>query len=400
MTALRHLRQERAPSGTMAAADENSIELLAMVFDIVFAEPAIAPGMKDLLGKLQLPLMKLVLRDRDFFFNKDNPACRLLDLLTQSSTTWEPENGCDDPFFNMVEQIVERIAQEIEPHSGLFSDAMVDLENFFAAEETLAENTLADAIADVVRQEKLRHARERAESDVAARIETGEVAGFVEVFLERQWVKILTLAHNVADTKPDTLVRVQKAMDELIWSVKPKTSPEERKELVGRLPAMLSLINAWLNVLNWEEPERRRFLAKLAERHAAIVRAPIEFSTRLQVELAVNVAQKASERLLSRRAKAVKDQPDNQFTCLVDGLQCGEWVEFVRKDGSRVKSKLTWISPRRSRFILMNRQGQCPLLLTADELTQHFRNQTAVIAPMTSVIDRALEMALGNRAAQ
>lgn len=384
----------------MAAADENAIELLAMVFDIVFAEPAIAPGMKDLLGKLQLPLMKLVLRDSDFFFNKDNPAYRLLDLLTQSSTTWESEKGCDDPFFNMVEQIVERIAQEIEPHSGLFSDAMVDLENFFAAEETLAENTLADAITDVVRQEKLWHARERAENDVAARIETGEVAGFVEVFLERQWVKILTLAHNVADTKPDTLVRVQKAMDDLIWSVKPKASPEERKELVSRLPAMLSLINAWLNVLNWEEPERRRFLAKLAERHAAIVRAPIEFSMRLQVELAVNVAQKASERLLSRRAKEVKDQPDNQFTRLVDGLQCGEWMEFVRKDGSRAKFKLAWISPRRSRFILMNRQGQCPLLLSADELAQHFCNQTAVIAPMTSVIDRALEMALGNRAAQ
>src|SRR3712207_7772335 len=52
--------------------------------------------------------------------------------------------------------------------------------------------SLAQPIADALRQEKMRAAQEAAEEDVAQRIETGEVASFVEQFLETQWVRILT----------------------------------------------------------------------------------------------------------------------------------------------------------------------------------------------------------------
>jgi hypothetical protein len=185
-------------------------------------------------------------------------------------------------------------------------------------------------------------------------------------------------------------------MDDLIWSVKPKVSPEERKELVSKLPALLSLINAWLNTIKWDAPARVEFFSSLVERHAAIVRTATELSPRHQLQMAVNVAQKASERRLSKREREMQMQPIDQFVHLVESLEPGAWIEFTRHNSARAAYRLAWVSPRRSRFIFSHRQSDAPFALTADELAAALREQGALVMPQESVMARALEAVLNN----
>jgi hypothetical protein len=269
-----------------------------------------------------------------------------------------------------------------------------DLERFIADEDQLSENALADTIALALRQERIATAKALAAADVVARIETGEVAGFVELFLEQHWTRILTMAHCVSDTKPEVLVQVQNAMDDLIWSLKPKASPEQRKEMLTKLPSMLSRLNAWLNAIKWNDPERVLFFSSLADRHAAIMRAPTELSARRQIEMAVNVAEKASDRQFSTRARKLEQQPFDHFGHLVNGITRGEWVEFTRPDSAKAKFRLAWVSPRRTRFIFTNRHGNDSVLFSDEELAKAFRDQKVSIVPMASIVDRALAEAL------
>lgn len=390
---LRQIKNQ-APPGALTVGDENTIELLAKIFDFVFNEKSLPADMRGLIGGLQVPLLKAALIDKDFFFREDHPARRLLDTLAKSSVAWDQEKGHDDPLYKMIERIVERVQLEFKQQIELFSDAVSDLEGFIAEEEHSSETVLAEPIALAMRQESIQKARDLADDDVAARIETGEVAGFVEVFLEAQWTRILTMAHCVAENKPDVLEQARKAMDDLIWSLKPKTSPDERKKLLTKLPALLSTINAWLNAIKWNEPERITFFSNLADRHAAIIRAPLELSSRRQVEMAVNAAQKASERELSTRARKLEQRRLDHYGHLVNGIERGEWVEFVRADGSKVNFKLAWVSPRRTRFIFTDRHGQGSFSFTDEELAKTFRDQNAAIVPRASMVDRALAAAL------
>lgn len=390
---LRQVR-DQAPHGSLTPVDEKTIELLATIFDFVFAEASIPPAMRGLIGRLQIPLLKTALLDPDFLFQEDHPARRLVETLAQSGLAWDPEQGRDDPLYEMIERIVARVDLEFVQQIELFSNVVAELESFLSEEERLSEAMLAAPVAEAMRQERMQHAYSLAERDVAARIETGEVAGFVEIFLERQWTSVLTLAHSVSDSKPEALEKALRTMDDLIWSLKPKTTPEERKELLGKLPAMLSMINAWLNTIRWDEPERMQFFSSLAERHAAVVRAPLEVSARRQVEMAVNAAQKASERRFSAREKELGETPVDQFVLMVEAIEWGDWVEFVRVDATTVKFKLAWISPRRSRYIFTSRHGADAFSYTAEELARAFRDQEATLVPSASVIDRALMAAL------
>jgi hypothetical protein len=392
-TTLRKVK-EHVPPGTLTHIDENTIELLAKIFDYVFLEQDLPEDMKRLIARLQIPLLKAALLDKKFFVEDDHPARRLIDTLTKSGKVWDPTKGRDDPLYKMVEQIVERVQKEFDQQMGLFTDVVSNLESFLATEEKLSESVLAEPIAEALRQEKMRLAQETAEADVALRVETGEVAGFVEVFLETQWTRILTLAHSVKDQKPDVLKKALAAMDDLVWSVKPKTSPEQRKELITKLPSILAMLNAWLNAIKWNDPERVVFFSSLAERHAALVRVQPELSPRHQIETAVTIAQKASERRLSKRMKQEQVQCYDEFTRMVEDIEQGCWMDFLRNNGQTAKFRLTWISPGRSRFIFTNRMGQDPFTFTAEELAQALRERKANLVPIESIVDRALATAL------
>lgn len=271
---------------------------------------------------------------------------------------------------------------------------VADLEAFLKEEEEKAQEAISRPVAEALKQEKMRVAKEFAEHDVSIRVDTGEVAGFLEAFLLEQWVHILTIAHGVKERKPHALEHALKTMDDLIWSLKPKTSAEERKLLITKLPAMLSLLNAWLNAIKWDEPERVVFFSKLAERHAAIARAPLEFSPRRQLEIAVNIAQRASDRRLDRHALDQIVKSVDEWSEQVNMLDCGVWFDFSAENDPAGRFKLAWVSPKRTRYIFTNRQGLDAFSLSGDELTTKFREGIATQIVADSVVDRALVEAL------
>jgi hypothetical protein len=386
--------KEQAPPGMLTAVDENTIELLANILDYVFQEKSIPAEIKKLLGQLQIPLLKAALLDKKFFVKDDHPARRLVDTLAKCSLALDRQKGYDDPLYKMLEQIVGRVQKEFDRQMGLFDDAVSGIESLLDTDGKQSQDELAKPIAEALRQEKISKAKEAAKHDVAIRLETGEVASFVETFLETQWVRILTLAHSGKDKKPDVLAKALKTMDDLIWSVKPKASPEQRKELISRLPSILAMLNAWLNAIKWHEPERVTFFSTLAERHAAIVRMQPETSSRHQIEIAVNIAEKASARRLRRRASESGKPIQDEFQQIVEGLEEGRWLDFARNNGETARLNLAWISPERTRFIFTNRQGEEPSLFTDEELAQALRGKKASLVAVDSIVERALSAVL------
>ena len=126
---------------------------------------------------------------------------------------------------------------------------------------------------------------------MALRVGSGDVVAVVETFLEKKWTSVLTIAYSVEPDKPGAVGSATRTMDDLIWSVKPKITQEQRKQLIAKLPGLLATLNKWLDIIKWQDAERLQFFAELAECHASIVRAPIDLSPERQLEIALEVAQ-------------------------------------------------------------------------------------------------------------
>lgn len=391
---LARLRSGMAP-GALSRVDETTIDLLSQVFDAVFQDPHIPQEIKELIGFLQMPVLKAALVDQEFFYSDAHPARQLIDLLARTGIGWDRSKGTDDPLYRTMKLGIDRVRHDDGSDQGQqFAAALGELESYIRSEESAAASALSTPITQALQAEKIRIAGRSARNDVAVRIRTGEVTAFVEAFLESRWITVLTLAHSISDEKPDVLTNAIRTMDDLLWSIKPKLDAEQRRELIARLPMILAMLNKWLNVIKWDDADRLRFFADLAECHASIVRAPIDLSPERQVEIAVEVARKAAERRLDLEAREPPEAPPDQFVATVEQLQRGAWLAFVQASGELRQVRLAWVSPLRTLYIFTNGQREEAFSMPADELALQFRETRVSVLAQDGMVERALVRAL------
>ena len=381
------------PKGSLSRGDESTLGLLSRVFETVLLDDSIPPQTRELLRVLQVPVLKAALLDKNFFFEEAHPARRLVDLLSRMG--WEQRKDAADPLFEVMQRSVERVG-EAQPNA--FAEAVAELEAGIAAEETAQQEAMAGPVASALKQEKLQVASRAARDAVALRVRAGEVEQVVSGFLEQRWTTVMTFAYSIEGEKPGAVGNATRAMDELIWSVKPKQTQEQRKALIAKLPRLLQTLNKWLDAIRWQDAERLQFFARLAECHASIVRAPIELSPERQLELAVEAAQQdALRRVELEQAAAEQEAARRQAISPVDGLERGMWFEFKSLDAAR-KVKLAWVSPLRTLFIFSGAGRREAFSLSAEKLAELLHAGGARVLAIDGVVGQVLSEAMAQGA--
>lgn len=389
------IRRE-APDAELSRADDAALALVARIFTIIRSNPHLPEQMKAAILSLHLPVLKAVLGDHEFFFRDSHPVRRTIELLVRLALGWDRRMGENDPLYPLFMRCVARISAEADTHIGVFAEVATELEAFAKRDQTATEQALAQPIAGALKKEKKLQAQRAARHDVALRIGTGEVAAFVETFLEDKWVSVLTLAYVARDEKPHAVESALRTMDELVWSVKPKITAEERKELLARLPPMIAMLNKWLDAIRWTDEGRVRFFTELAKCHASLVRAPLEVSPQRQVELAIEAAQKAAERRELLRMQQQPEPARDAFDDIVERLQSGAWLAFRQEGEGVVKLKLAWISPMRNLYLFATRDRKEAMTLDASQLAGVLREQKAQVVPAAGLVGHALAEALND----
>jgi hypothetical protein len=390
--------KQSLPKGSLSRGDENTLDLLSRIFETILIDDSIAPETRELIEFLQVPVLKAALRDQAFFFEDAHPARRMLDLL--SGLGWEQRRAADDPLVQSMRRSVGTLG-DVHADPARFADAVAELEARIAEEERAVEAAIAGTIAKALKQEKQAAAARSAREAIAVRLGDSEVLALVGAFLENRWHTVLTLAYTIEDDRPGAVRNATRVMDELIWSVKPKATQEERKALLGRLPSLLGALNKWLDLIQWQDAERLQFFARLAECHAAIVRAPIDLSPERQLELAVEAAQQDALRRIALEQAAVaagSEAPVDEAHDRLAALERGMRLEFSDAAGGVRKVRLAWVSPLRTLFIFSGAGRQEAFSLPAEKLAQALHAGSARVVALEGVVGRVLQDAMRDAA--
>lgn len=382
------------PQGSLSRGDESTIDLLSKVFDTVFLDPHIPKEIRELIQYLQIPVLKAALADKNFFFEEAHPARRMINLLTRVGPE---QRGADDPLFQAMQRSVDKVGRDASEGEAAFASAVAELEDSIKADEHGETEAIAAPIAAALKQERVTAATRSAKSAVAARVSSGEVVAVLETFLEQKWTSVLTLAYTLEEEKPGAVGSATRTMDDLIWSVKPKITHDERRSLIAKLPTLLATLNKWLDIIKWQEADRLQFFAELAECHASIVRAPLDITPERQLEIAVEVAQEDAMRRLHKE-KAAEQQPVvdiDAAAVTVEGLERGAWMEFTQNDGSVRLAKLAWVSPLKTLYIFSVGARKESFSVNVEKLTAGVRQKKVALVRTDGVVERALFDAMG-----
>ena len=407
---LRDLQE--SPLGRKANQLESmTIEMVAMLFDFIFETRDLPDGIKAQLARLQIPVLKAAMLDGAFFAKKSHPSRLLVNALAEAGLGWSPAMGSDDPLYKKIEHIVRRILDEFSDNLALFDELREELEAFLAEEEKAAEDNISTSADEINHSDKLQIATVIGRAEIERRIESYPVPQFLASFLRDHWQGTLENVYLKDGDESEAWTSAMTTLEDLVWSVQPKRSTEDRKHLVALLPSLLKRLGAGVHNQRWTQEQREKFMTNLVEAHAAAVKpsfaaatsptAAVAEAAKAQAEVAKasgdSAAAAKAEALAEAMApatpapvEAAQEILDDEYLEIARNLERGMWVEFESEGGQLAFAKLAWVSPLRGTYLFTNRQGQKALSMTAEELADRFRADRARLVEAEPLVDRAM----------
>ncbi len=393
---LRQMR-EREEVQRATEIDRGTVDALAEVFDYVFADKAIPLQLKFVIGRLQIPVLKAALIDRDFFLSGEHPARQLVDALAAAAVGWVPESGETDPLYQQIDGTVRRVVAEFEADLALFRSLLAELEAFLQANQQQAEVRIEPAANDEqskeAREAALSHADGVVHQCIHALPIDEPLPPFLLPFLTVQWREVLARAWLRVDSEPARWDLAVKTMDEVIWSTRPRFRPDERGRLMALLPDLVPRLDASLDAIGWTGPERDEFTKRLIACHMRAIRVPKAGPAPVDSgpgELEAQVGREAIQALDQRVAPGPQHAPD-AFDAIAQGLERGMWFDFEHDAEQTRRYRLSWISPQRSRMLFTNRDGFEAFVRSQKEVAAMLREGRLTILDQQPIVARALE---------
>lgn len=356
----------------VGALDGIIIDIVATLFDFIFDDDRVPTLMKALIGRMQLPVLKLALSDHEFFSDRQHPARRLINTLAQAASTWDGEFTNDSSLYLIAEPLVQRIQDSGGNDAAAFASGLAALEAFLGEQERLADERAVTLTDKLTEREVTEIARSVAIGTVAPHLADETVPEVIRSLLDVHWTAVLADAAREGGENGDRWVEAVSAMDDLVWSVRPKTSSEERQRLVGLLPGLISQLRKGLDSIGMPEGARSDFFSDLVKLHANAVKNGMQTAVSSSWQ----------------PASAVAAHDDFPIDDGLDELKRGDWVELLLEAGHRRAVRLTWISPARTMFLFANRQGVRAVALTRSELARKFERNEALLIDDEPLMDR------------
>jgi hypothetical protein len=178
----------------LSAEQDDTVELVAMLFEQIGRQLHHGPHARSLLDDLQLPMLRLAVTDRDFFEQQEHPARRLLGAVAEAADDWldGPDGEADQQLTSRLNQLVERARRE-PPSAGLYTSLLADIEHHLGQLSRRAQASERRHVEAMQGREKLDLARHRAGELLAERFNASPPRGLLRALLDRAWADVLAL---------------------------------------------------------------------------------------------------------------------------------------------------------------------------------------------------------------
>ncbi|HTZ00236.1 MAG TPA: DUF1631 family protein, partial [Rhodocyclaceae bacterium] len=393
-----HEFRASAVGRNLAEFDAVTVDIVAMLFDLIFNDKGIPDPIKSLVGRLQIPVLKVAMLDKSFFASNSHPARRLIDGISRAAVRWGRTVDQADPLYRQVAHIVERVRSEFRQDTSLFESLCQELEVFLHGEEEAAELQAARAAPLVARREQEEISAQVVHQVVAAWMAEPLPPVLADLF-NHEWRALLQRRHVDGDeTGWGAAVRL--AAD-LMWSVQPKPDAAARKALVAKLPSLVRELMLGLDVVGADADRRLALTDALFGLHAAVLRG----SDVPESETPTVALPEPQEQLTSRYlqegdvvVESISTPPGGESTNAafddVDALKRGDWVEFNLAGLGSQRYRLSWVSPHRGVLLFTNPQSPRALAVSPPALALQIRRGEASIVRVQPIFDRAVNRAL------
>jgi hypothetical protein len=371
-----------------------------MLFDEIMKDVRPTSPAANLLGKLQVPLLRVALRDKDFFSQQQHPARQVLDAVAETGAYWAGEDAADRELLGNVERLVERIGQEFDGDINVFNTMLSELANQTQAVIRRAEVAERRHVEAARGKEKLAIAQAHASRIMNEIILAHPVPKFTSQLLNQAWSDVLALTALRHGEDSEEWRRQVEVATQIAATASASAAGAGESQAVAdpRQAAELSQhVEQSLMQVGYHADEA----AAISQRLSASADESDDPASRTELAMKVKARARLGANAVTKHAGIQLpplDEEEQRWLELVKALPFGTWMEFVtNQQGDVVRRRLSWFSPNSGHCLFINHRGQKMGDYTLDTLARAMaKGQVRVIEQKKeSLLDRALHGVMG-----
>ncbi|PVZ11268.1 MULTISPECIES: DUF1631 domain-containing protein [unclassified Pseudomonas] len=386
----------------VGTVDEDVINLVAMLFEFILDDRNLPDSLRALIGRLQIPILKVAVLDKSFFARSNHPARRLLNEIAQAAMGWSGRDDFQrDALHGRIDQIVQRLLNDFVDDTSLFSELLVDFLAFTAEERRrseLLEQRTRDAEEGRARAEL---ARLHVQFELNRRLLGKTLPQVVVRLLEEAWSKVLLLTWLKHGEQAPEWQAALATMDDLVWSVEPHDGAQARNRLLSLVPGLLKALREGLTSAAFDPFATSDFFSQLETLHVQAIQRTSLTEATLQADDDIALVKVESEIVLDGQGPAkAPDAPPalpeaDPAVQQAAALRPGTWVELLEEDGEPLRCKLTTIIESTGKYVFVNRTGMKVLERTAASLALAIQRNELRVLDDNLLVDRAMDAVVG-----
>jgi hypothetical protein len=351
---------------------------VSLMVDNIASDSRLLEPVQRCVRQLEPVLIRLARQDPRFFSDREHPARRLLDQLTQRSLAWDSATSPGfAAFIRPLQQAVEALRTTHVTGTQPFEIALKALEKAWGNTRQRRGDERKQAVQVLLQAEQRNLLAAKIARGMRNRPDLADAPRQILAFITGPWTQVMAQARLLDTSGSADPGGFTSVITDLIWSAQPHVVGGQTARLLKIVPPLVEKLRRGLAAIDYPPKETQRFIDELTDAHRRALSGPAGIKpaaappamSREELEAMMDGDSAWLAPSEARDSGFMESQPAGflptqplDIAKLPDDLpladlQPGAWVEMMTAQGWS-RFEVTWASPHGTLFMFSGAGGQ------------------------------------------
>ncbi|WP_150911332.1 DUF1631 family protein [Marinobacter halotolerans] len=356
-TTLRKRVVERVKEdGEHALGQEHqaTLDVVDRFFSSVVESPKLSTYARERMRSLEVPVLKVVMRDPEFFEDRDSPVRGVMDRLAQLGV----KGGRINPVVQRrIDELIQRINTDFEQDTGVFENAVGELDMLIDRQNLVYRRNVERVTAAAEGAQKVAESKQAVAGVLDQKLGGRKIPRAVLSLLDGGWRDLLSLTWIRQGEDSPLWQDYLSVVDSLMTFADDPQSDINLPELLRVIQDGLASISSNHMPSSQIRDELKQFLVRSPSEPPELVEVPVAKPKEKSEQAVSEREQRSLQRWINRAQQ----------------LRTGDWMRDQDKPDEPQYIRLVWVARGFSRFVFVNHQGMRVVELELEALAQKMR---------------------------
>jgi len=338
-----------------------AIDVVDRFFASMQKNPRLSDEAKQHLLKLEVPVLKVLIKDERFFDDRNSSVRAVMNRIAQLGASG---SRMSPSIRKKVDNLVKTVVKEFEHDTEVFDRVLKEMDVLVERQNQLYVKNVERVAAAAEGVHKVEEAKMAVAKALNQRLKHHTVPPAVLTLIENGWQDLLQLIHIKQGEGSLQWQDALSVIDALIAFGDEPNRPFDMKLVLPKIQAGLKLVSGN------EEP------SALIRDALKILMKSGPSGTQTCIQAKVKDIPETDNDLVRRNTKT--SQKLKHWILRAKSFQPGIWVQFTREDNNSYYMRLVWVAKGYSKFVFVNHQGMKVVELGLFKLASYLKNKQVV----------------------